>query len=212
MEYIKYPRTPHLPWSPGNTADDELLENVEHFNNSKVVVTEKMDGENTTLYSDHCHARSVDSVDHLSRHWMKRFHSQIKHDIPQNFRICGENVYAKHSIFYDRLPSYFLTFGIYAGNKCLSWPETLEWCAMIGLNTVPVLYVGEWNEAAIKKLYTEKSEYGAEQEGYVVRTFNAFDVVDFDRSVAKYVRAGHVNTNKHWMFGKVTPNVCIPLS
>ena len=43
---IKYPRTFHLPWSPGATSDDKMLKSIEHFIGKEVVITEKMDGEN----------------------------------------------------------------------------------------------------------------------------------------------------------------------
>jgi hypothetical protein len=45
-KYIKYPRTLHLPWSPGLTNDDRQLKSTEHFEGREVVVTVKMDGEN----------------------------------------------------------------------------------------------------------------------------------------------------------------------
>ena len=45
----KYPRTYHVPWSPGTTSDDRLLKSVDQFVGKRVVVTEKMDGENTTM-------------------------------------------------------------------------------------------------------------------------------------------------------------------
>lgn len=53
MNYKKYPRTYHLPWSLGKTDDDKTLKTTEIFKNKKVVVTLKMDGENTTLYKDY---------------------------------------------------------------------------------------------------------------------------------------------------------------
>ena len=53
---IKYPRTPHLPWSLGATNDDVKQRDLSHFVGKQVVVTEKMDGENTTLYNDYIHA------------------------------------------------------------------------------------------------------------------------------------------------------------
>lgn len=57
----KYPRIPHLPWSPGRLEDDIALDSIEHLERLEdVVVTEKLDGENTTLYHDYLHARSVD--------------------------------------------------------------------------------------------------------------------------------------------------------
>jgi len=44
----KYPRTPHLPWSPGRFQEDVILADSTQFMRKTVVVTEKMDGENTT--------------------------------------------------------------------------------------------------------------------------------------------------------------------
>ncbi len=107
VKCVKYPRTPHLPWSPGRSKDDIALNSIEHLEClDDVVVTEKLDGENTTLYHDYLHARSIDSKSHPSRDWIKRFHAKIQYDIPEDFRICGENMYARHSIFYDALTTF----------------------------------------------------------------------------------------------------------
>ena len=57
-EYIKYPRTFHLPWSPGATSDDKMLDGIDHFFGCECVITEKLDGENTTIYyNGYFHAR-----------------------------------------------------------------------------------------------------------------------------------------------------------
>ena len=50
MERVKYPRTYHLPYSKGYTSDDKVLTSDNQFQTMDVVVTEKMDGENTTIY------------------------------------------------------------------------------------------------------------------------------------------------------------------
>jgi len=44
--YVKYPRTYHLPWSPGVTKDDRVIKSTNVFEGREVVVTVKMDGEN----------------------------------------------------------------------------------------------------------------------------------------------------------------------
>lgn len=44
--YIKYPRTYHLPWSPGTTKDDRIMKDIDTLLNNEVVITLKMDGEN----------------------------------------------------------------------------------------------------------------------------------------------------------------------
>jgi len=51
--YVKYPRTYHLPYSLTISDDDKRLESDEMFENmDQVYCTIKMDGENTTIYSD----------------------------------------------------------------------------------------------------------------------------------------------------------------
>ena len=115
--YRKYPKTFHIPTSLNLQNDDRRIDSMDTFKGQRVIVTVKVDGENTNLYNDRVHARSIDSGDHVSRHWVKAFHAGVKYDIPNGWRICGENCYALHSIYYDRLPSYFLAFGIYNENK-----------------------------------------------------------------------------------------------
>lgn len=198
MKHVKYQRTPHLPWSEGASSDD-IFTDINDFIGQEVVVTEKLDGECTTMYNDLIHARSISSKDHPSRSWVKGLHGKIKHEIPENMRICGENLYAKHSIFYEELPSYFMVFAIYEENTILSWDETKEWCSLLGLYTVPELYIGQWNENEIRRCQTGFSKYKGSQEGYVVRTASG-------SHFAKFVRKGHVQTSEHWLNMAIIPN------
>jgi hypothetical protein len=109
--YVKYPRTPHVRWSPGCQADDIQIAH-EPDPDDEIIQTVKMDGENTTLYRDRLHARSLNANPHPSRGWVKNLHAQMRHDIPEGWRVCGENLYAQHSIAYRNLESYFLVFSI----------------------------------------------------------------------------------------------------
>jgi hypothetical protein len=203
---VKYPRTWHLPWSPGVTKDDRVQTDLSAFEGQEIVVTEKLDGENTTLYRDYMHARSLDYEPHPSRSWVRATHSQIAHDIPEGFRICGENLFAKHSIHYEKLASYFQVFSIWNDkNVCLSWDETLEYTALLGLVTVPVLYRGPWDEKTLRQL-APVSPHGDPCEGYVVRVAEAFRYREFRAKALKYVRAGHVQTHGHWMRQTVQRN------
>lgn len=203
----KYPRTPHLPWSEGATDDDIHIKNYDMFLGRDVVVTEKLDGENTTLSFDKVHARSTDSpMSHPSRSLVKSMWAQMRYDIPPNMRIVGENVYAKHSIAYDQLPAFFIVFAIFEGNTCLSWSDTMDWCQLFGFEHVPILYRGPWEESKIMQCYTKQSKCGGIQEGYVVRNEGSFSASQFHKNVAKFVRAGHVGTSDHWMLEKVIPN------
>jgi hypothetical protein len=205
-KYVKYGRTYHLPWSPGRTKDDRVIESLKSFEGQKIIVTVKMDGENTTMYNDHIHARSLDYEPHPSRSRVKALHAQIAHEIPEGWRICGENLYAKHSIHYKNLDDYFLVFSIWnEKNICLSWDETVEWTKLLGLKTVSLWLEGSWHEKLLKDLYTPM--WGGEQcEGYVVRIADSFSYSQFRKVVAKYVRANHVQTHGHWMRQQIEPN------
>lgn len=203
MTLQKYPRTPHLPWSPGAKADDTRLSDTSLFHDREVVVTEKMDGENTSLYRHHLHARSLDSAHHPSRSWIKSFHQGFASLIPEGWRLCGENLYAKHSIHYDGLPSYFLLFSVWDDkNVCLSWDDTGEWAELLGLHLPPILFRGLWDEESIRSLSLDHER----SEGYVVRSTQGFSYHDFPQNVGKWVRSGHVQTDEHWMQSTVVPN------
>lgn len=201
--YIKYPRTYHLPWSLGVNSDDRMLSNIDAFKDKRVIVTEKLDGENTTMYCDHIHARSIDSDGHESRDWVKNFWSQFNFEIPEDWRVCGENMYSEHSISYLDLESYFYGFSIWNDkNECLSWDETLEWFKILhkDIKPVPVLYDGVFDESLIVDLWND-SMYDS-HEGYVVRVADRFPMSQFRFSVGKFVRKDHVNAGEHWRFGK----------
>lgn len=199
-DYVKYPRSWHLPWSEGKTKDDKTLKDCKHFEGKRVIVTEKMDGENTTIYKDYIHARSIDGRDHWSRSWVKNLQAKIGYEIPEGWRICGENLYAKHSIKYNNLSSYFMVFSIWnEKNECLSWDETVQYSEILGLKTVPVLFDSLWCESFIRAIYKEENRN--KTEGYVVRLADSFNYMDFSKSLAKFVRSNHVAPeNHHWMF------------
>jgi RNA ligase len=168
---VKYGRTHHLPWSPGGTDDDRVLHSMSPFEGQRVIVTEKMDGENTSMYSDGLHARSVDSKNHPSRNWVKTFHAKIQGDIPDGWRVCGENLFAKHSIGYTSLPSFFLGFSMWhERNVCLSWDSTLEWFELLGVTPVRVLYDGLYDEGVIKKCWTSASASTSEGMSFAWQT------------------------------------------
>lgn len=226
VQKFKYPRTFNLPWSESDSSDDVWWKDCSNFEGKKVVVTEKIDGECTTVYPDgSTHARSVDSKHHPSRSWMKQYAATFAFNIPQGWRITGENVFAMHSIFYTELPSYFLVFGIYdERNECLPWFEVENFCDRFGLHTVPVLHRGIWDERLVRDGWNSIGRYPTFQaeksnpvwpedfsacsaEGYVVRIFEGFPYGEFSQHCAKYVRKDHVRTSQHWMEQSLVQNL-----
>ncbi len=197
-DYVKYPRTKHFPWSESVGRDDDILSDFSVFDGKLVVVTEKMDGENASVYSDgYFHARSVSGNEHPSQSWLKNFIQKFCFDIPKAWRVCGENLYARHSVSYDALESYFQVFSIWNDrNECLEWKETLEYCELLGLTHVPVLWQGVFDRDEIRKAFLD-SRNTETSEGYVVRSEERFHYTDFQTSVAKYVRADHITEERH---------------
>lgn len=199
MERQKYPRTPHLPWSPGRTSDDKVLPDIENLLGNPFVFTEKRDGENMTIYSDgYIHARSTSGNQHPSQDWAKNWTPSWSHNLPEGWRVCGEYLYAIHSIEYPNLQSYFEVFSIWdQDNKCLSWAETKEWCELLDLHHVPELKVGQsLSKSDFQEI--ESSFDLSRAEGYVVRFSGSFPYDQFPKHMAKYVRRNHIQTDEHW--------------
>ena len=211
LPYIKYPRTYHFPWSENLQNDDRMHDNIEFFNGKEIVGTIKIDGENCSMYPDYIHARSLDSQHHESRTWVKALHGRIAHEIPKGWRLCGENMYAKHSIHYQHLRSYFYVYSIWNENNiALSWNETVEYCDILDLPTVPVFYRGVWGpetRAELERAFKAYQDTSQDLvEGYVVRVTGRVPYKDYRRSYAKWVRKGHVQTSVFWMREKIVPN------
>lgn len=209
----KYPRTPHLPWSPGGTSDDKRLELVESLVGSPIVITEKCDGSNLTYTRDSVFARTHASAPkHPSFAIAKATHAMLRHSLPEGHSVFCEYCYAVHSIEYSALPSYSLVFGVRRdADMCwLSWSDVEKVAESMGLPTVPVLFKGTVaTERALDELTSRlssgASSFGGPCEGVVVRRASGFLDEAFSYSVAKWVRAGHVQTDDHWLHQTIRP-------
>ncbi len=209
---MKYPRTYHLPWSPGATSDDKKLQDgwFDFYKGKEVVFTEKLDGENTAMTHYDVYARSHgaptrspwsrnlwDSYDGL--YW------KIKQYIGPNETIYGENLYGEHSIHYDCLSDYWHMFAVNDGNLWYSWDEVKEFAKILCVPHVPELErcvlreEGEVKEI-IDELMEHTSYYACKsgREGVVMRITDSFPIMEFSNYVCKYVRANHVQTDEHW--------------
>ncbi len=222
----RFPRTPHLPWSERATDDDRRLDEVafvECFCGTDVVVTEKLDGECATLTRDTCYARSPDGRHHPSRDLVKRIWATIRHAIPSGWRVVGENLTARHSIPYDRLPprspassSPLFVFAIIDADGCvIAWDKMGQTLTAfpIPVVTAPVLWRGplpmgmEAARALVhEQCHRTRSQFGAAQEGYVLRHVGAFPVADYGRHAAKFVSGGFTPGADGWRQGRYELN------
>lgn len=210
---MKYPRTYHLPTSPGSTSDDKKLKDVDFFiskdKDVNIVFTEKLDGSNACLTVNNVFSRSHNqNASHKSFNYLKAIHSQVKSLIKHDEFIFGEYCYAVHSITYNELPSYFFVFGIKIGKTWLSFEDVQKRTKELGLIMVPLLFEGSFYKEKeffdkVDELASQPSFYGGEKEGIVCRLKNEFNENDFSKSIAKWVRKNHVQTDDHWMFQEI---------
>ena len=212
METIntKYPRTYHLPWSPGATKDDKKLKDnwFKYYMGKEIVITAKLDGENIAMTHNDVYARSHGAPTRSP--WSLNLwdqsnglYWQIKQYIGKNETIYGENLYGEHSIHYDKLQSYWHMFAINDGVNWYSWDDVETMAKIMNVPTVPVLWRGIINsENELKTLVDyfviQPEVYGPTREGVVIRIADEFPIDEFSHNVCKWVRPNHVQTDEHW--------------
>lgn len=201
-ESVKYPRTPHLPFSPGATSDDKHItkETLAYLQSGiDLVVSEKFDGGNLTFGrgDKSFFARSLDSGTHSWDTKAKALWAKIRWDIPEGWRISGESLYARRSVAYENLEDIYLVFGIWdETNTLLDWDSMVEYASLLGLSTVSVLYRGSDFKEAVTAW--EKVRDTQSSEGFVLRSAGRIAYEEFGTNFAKWVRANHVTTDASW--------------
>ena len=126
METIyKYPRTRHLEGSRKQKGDEDLKYiPFREIKGKFLVLEEKIDGANCGISFD-CDGRMyLQSRGHflnggygerqfdLFKQWAGMYRAQLWELLGSRYVMYGEWMYAKHTVFYDRLPHYFMEFDI----------------------------------------------------------------------------------------------------
>ena len=205
----KYPRTYHLPWSPGTTSDDKKLSGnwFDNYGGKEIVITEKLDGENNAINHYDVFARSHGAPTRSP--WSRNLWDkggilwEIKDKIAEYEVVYGENLFGEHSITYNKLENYWHIFAVTDGEHWYSWDDVCIIADILKQPHVPELWRGiieneEQLHALIDKFMAEPSTYGIEKEGVVVRLASEFPFEDFSKCVCKWVRPNHVQTDEHW--------------
>lgn len=207
---MKYPRIPHLPGSKG-TEDDVFVKFPNTLRSFRVY--EKLDGANAGIIVDEqgirVRGRSEDMRPHPQWDAMKNW-TYNKYQTLLTLRednefesviIYGEWLYAKHTIYYDRLPDFFMVYDILADGTWLPQHEVAEVAQAHGLTLSPCIYETDDVETAILNLLEGHVPlYGDRYEGFIFRA-------DSDiREVYKYVRHDFELGNEHWFDKPVERN------
>jgi len=209
---LKYPSTPHWPWSEKVHRGDTYHQSPEFFLHKQVVITEKLDGGNTCLCEGKLYHRSVAApAVHGSADMTKACHLwklSAQGRALDGLAFYGEDLYGVHTLKYDpMLPEH--TFNLFAVRELwhdcfFSWDEVESYALSLAMRTVPVVFRGVFhNTKEITEFFREQrkqpSSIGGEREGFVMRLEERFRDREFRKAVCKYVRKDHVQVNEeHW--------------
>lgn len=130
IQLVKYPRTQHIQGSRLQPGDEDL-ESVpfEQIKDRYIVVEEKMDGANSAISFDHDGRLWLQSRGHfltggnrerhfdLFKNWGGMMAGSFVRVLGQRYIAYGEWLFAKHTIFYNRLPHYWLEFDVFDRDK-----------------------------------------------------------------------------------------------
>jgi hypothetical protein len=121
----KYPRTPHLEGSRLQPGDEDLDQvPLAELRGAYCVIEEKVDGANAGMSLDEDGRVRLQSRGHfltggarekhfdLFKQWARTHEARLAERLAGGLTLYGEWLYAKHTIFYDQLPHYFLEFDI----------------------------------------------------------------------------------------------------
>lgn len=153
----KYPRTHHLEGSRRQPGDEDL-EDVPYtaVSGRHLVIEEKLDGANAALSFGPDGELLLQSRGHyltggprerhfaLFKTWAAVHRQAFWERLGERYVVYGEWLYAKHTVFYDSLPHYFLEFDVLdlESGDFLSTPRRRELLAGLPLCSVPVLHEG----------------------------------------------------------------------
>ena len=222
MDYrmIKYPRTPHVEGSRLQPGDEDLNQvPFEAIAGRHLVIEEKIDGANSAVSFDADGNLLLQSRGHyltggyrerhynLFKQWATIHRDALWNALGCRYVMYGEWMYAKHSIYYDALPHYFMEFDILdrETDRFLDTASRREITARMPVCSVPVLAEGSFrrmedvlkylgNSCYITPAHIDKLRATAEKQG-----------LDPDR----ICRETDMSTTMEGLYIKIEENGCV---
>lgn len=196
---VKYPRTQHLQGSRLQEGDEDLRQvPFSEILGKTIVIEEKIDGANSAVSFDDAGNLLLQSRGHYltggynERHYnlMKQWannHKALFHTVlGARYIMYGEWMYAKHTVFYDALPAYFMEFDIYdrETGTFLDTPSRKRLTAQMQVvHSVPVLATGVFCTKESILAYLGDSLYITENHLDVLRGLAEKQGLDVERQV-----------------------------
>lgn len=218
-DLFKFPSTPHLACLPGiDIRDEKVLTEAQRdeFLRHEVTIEEKVDGANLGLSFDAegniCAQNRGSYLDLPGSGQWKKLGDWLAHNMDALFEhlsdryiLFGEWCYAQHSVFYDRLPDWFLGFDVYDKQKgrFFSVERRDAFLRELRLAQVPVLARGHFAYPEILMLLSTSKFSDQPAEGIYLRCDRGNWLVQR----AKLVRPTFIQAiEQHWSRSAIRPN------
>lgn len=129
--FFKFPKTPHLAGSRLGEDDDIPKIPFSHIIGKRIVIEEKIDGANVGISFGDDGALLLQNRGHyfyggykerhydLFKRWANENSPALFSALGSRYILFGEWMFAKHTVFYDMLPSYFIEFDVYDKENCV---------------------------------------------------------------------------------------------
>ena len=199
FKILKYPRTQHLQGSRLGEGDEDLSQ-VPFFEilGKHIVIEEKIDGANSAISFNGDGELFLQSRGHylgggynehhynLMKQWANNNKELFYSVLGSRYIMYGEWMYAKHTVFYDALPDYFMEFDIFDREKniFLDTPSRKKITGQIGaIHSVPVLAQGVFKSKEDILSYLGDSNYITKNHIDVLRNLSEKQGLDVERQV-----------------------------
>lgn len=208
-EFVRFPSTPYLLRPDGvEVRDDKVLTSTERaaFLTNVLHVEEKVDGENLGISFDGeelqfqargSYVRPGGRHFHGLETWVRPRARRLEAALGTDLVLFGEWCAVTHSVYYDRLPDWFLIFDVFDRSAGGFWEVSLrdELADYLGLRVVPFLDAGIFSELELGRRIQESRVGSGPMEGLVARSQDPSSAT----ARAKIVRPDFVQQiDGHW--------------
>jgi len=220
--FFKFPSTPHLAL-PGDVdiRGDKVMSEPERdaFLGHKLVVEEKVDGANLGIsFDSNGNIRAQNRGAYLSLpslgqwkkllEWLSPKEDILFDHLIDRYILFGEWCYAQHSVFYDRLPDWFLGFDIYDKQvgHFLSTDKRDAFFREMEISKVPFIAHGHFTFSDLKEFLSFSRLGDQLAEGLYLR----FDQDNRLVQSTKLVRSDFIQSiEQHWSRSGIKKNQVI---
>ena len=158
---LKYPRTPHLMGSRLQPGDEDLSQvPFSGIAMKHIVIEEMIDGANPAVSFDDDGTLLLQSRGHyltggyrekhydLFKQWASAHALILREALGSRYIMYGEWMYAKHTIYYDALPHYFMEFDLFdrETSRFLDTPSRRKITSGLPVSSIPVLAEGRFRQ------------------------------------------------------------------